>query len=289
MLSLAQRSGGRRTERSPEFGQITHNGCPNARARGDPHRRWLRRADRPARAGAAAADDVADFFLAELLFADSGSGATMELGRSARPPMLLLPAPRSGTGSSTNDRKFCSTDRRGACSRSRSAAAAGVLNDHAVFGQITHNGCPNARARGDPHRRWLRRADRPARAGAAAADDVADFFLAELLFADSGSGATMELGRSARPPMLLVPAPRSGTGSSTNDRKFCSTDSGGACFARAALRRPATERSQNLAELPIMVALTRAREATRIGGGCAEQTDRLEPVQRRLTTSPTSF
>ena len=230
MLSLAQRSGGRRTERSRVFGQVTHKGCPNARAQRRPRTSamWLRRADRPARAGAAAADDVADFFLAELLFADSGSGATMELGRSARPPMLL-PAPRSGTGSSTNDRKFCSTDRRGACSRSRAARRHGRRTERSpVFGQITHNGCPTARARGDPHRGWLRREDRPARAGAAAADDVADFFLAELLFADSGSGATMELGRSARPPML-PPAPRSSTGSSTNDRKFCSTDRRGAC------------------------------------------------------------
>ncbi len=43
------------------------------------------------------------------------------------------------------------------------------------------------------------------------------------------------------------------------------------------------------AELPIMVALTRTREATRIGGGCAKQTDRLEPALRLLATSPFSF
>ena len=178
----------------------------------------------------------------------------------------------------------------GALALARAAQRRPASERSRVFGQITHKGCPNARARGDPHRRWLRRADRPARAGAAAADDVADFFLAELLFADSGSGATMELGRSARPPMLLLPAPRSGTGSSTNDRKFCSTDRRGACSrSRSAAAAGVLNDHEYLAKLPIMVALTRAREATRIGGGCAEQTDRLEPVQRRLTTSPTSF
>ena len=63
-----------------------------------------------------------------------------------------------------------------ACSRSRSAAAAGVLNDHQYLAKLPIRVAPNARARGDPHRRWLRQADRPARAGAAAADDVADSF-----------------------------------------------------------------------------------------------------------------
>src|ERR1700720_2853459 len=53
----------------------------------------------------------------------------MELGRSARLPMRLLPAAGSATGSSTTDREFRSSDRGGACSRSRSAAAAASLND----------------------------------------------------------------------------------------------------------------------------------------------------------------
>jgi hypothetical protein len=38
-----------------------------------------------------------------------------------------------------------------------------------------------------------------------------------------------------------------------------------------------------------MALYTRAREATRIGGGCAEQTDRLEPALRLLATSRDSF
>ena len=45
----------------------------------------------------------------------------------------MVPAPiglKRGRGSSTTDRKFCSTDRGGARHRSRSAAAAAALNDH---------------------------------------------------------------------------------------------------------------------------------------------------------------
>jgi hypothetical protein len=40
--------------------------------------------------GAAASDDVAGFFLVNGV---GGFGATLEVWRSARPPMLLLPAP----------------------------------------------------------------------------------------------------------------------------------------------------------------------------------------------------
>ena len=42
-------------------------------------------------------------------------------------------------------------------------------------------------------------------------------------------------------------------------------------------------------ELILMALYTRAREATRIGSGCAEQTDRLEPALRLLATLPDSF
>src|ERR1700683_4845630 len=45
----------------------------------------------------------------------------------------MVPAPielKRGMGASTTDRKICSTYRGGACSRSRSAAAAAALNDH---------------------------------------------------------------------------------------------------------------------------------------------------------------
>ena len=41
------------------------------------------------------------------------------------------------TGSSTTDRKICSTVSGGACSRSRSAAAAAALNDHQNLAELT--------------------------------------------------------------------------------------------------------------------------------------------------------
>ena len=84
--------------RFQQFGEggfsVAHLGCGHARARQVPIpascETELRRADRPARADWAALRllvDVDIFILAELLFADSGSGATMALGRSA--PMLM--------------------------------------------------------------------------------------------------------------------------------------------------------------------------------------------------------
>ena len=172
------------------------NGALHARARGDHSIGCgLRRAERPARAGAAAADDVADFFLAELLFADS-VGATMELGRSARSVASRCGcwcrrrSSQRGTGSSTNDRKFCSTVSEGACSRSRSAAAAGVPNDQRYLAELAIMVPLRARARGDPQRLWteLRRAERPARAGAAAADRRRRFLFSGIVVRGSVRG-----------------------------------------------------------------------------------------------------
>ena len=51
------------------------------------------------------------------------------------------------TGSSTTDRKICSTDSGGACSRSFSAAAAAALNDHQNLAALTGIAAPT-RARG---------------------------------------------------------------------------------------------------------------------------------------------
>ena len=56
------------------------------------------------------------------------------------------------------DRKICSTDSGGACSRSRSAAATAALNDHQKLAALHHNSLPSrARAR----RRRFQRAVRP--------------------------------------------------------------------------------------------------------------------------------
>jgi hypothetical protein len=120
----------------------------------------------------------------------------MELGRSGR--SMTISAGAGGqalraTGSSTIDRKICSTDSKA----------------------IHHCRCPFAHARG-----WAARC-RPTCStcsgrlgGAAAAGRMmvrspaapSPVLFSGLLFADSGSGRTMELGRSARPTMMMMSA-----------------------------------------------------------------------------------
>src|SRR5271168_1491861 len=79
----------------------------------------------------------------------------MELGRSM---MSAGAGAARATGSSTTDRKICSTDSGGACSRSRSAAATTALNDHRNLARIHLIRCPYARERGA---RRFQRAVRP--------------------------------------------------------------------------------------------------------------------------------
>ena len=273
---LAQRCGDRGTERSSEFGSVDHIRCPHARARGarrfqraptqtDLHRPAGRRCgcwptspflfsgivvrrfggDDGARAIGADAD---------VGFAWSGAGA----GRAQR-----------GTGSSTTIGKSAAPTVGALSLRSRSAAAAAALNDHRnlaaliIFAALTR--AREARADSSELRRRPTCTGRLG--GAAAAGRRRHFFLAELLFADSG--ATMELGRSA--PMLTSASPgrwcrrRSSAGRYgviDNDRKFCSTDSGGAlACSRSAAATAALNDHRNLAALTIFAALTRAREA----------------------------
>src|ERR1700691_6051231 len=81
---------------------------------------------------------------------------------------------KRGMGSSTTDRKFCSTDRGSACPRSRSAAAAAALNDHLNLAAFYPIRCPQrARARRAPIPASTD-VDRPARAGWAALRLLAD-------------------------------------------------------------------------------------------------------------------
>src|ERR1700681_3285892 len=91
----------------------------------------------------------------------------------------------------------------------------------------------------------------------------------------------MELGRSGRSMMMSAGAGAArATGSSTTDRKICSTDSGGACSrSRSAAATAALHDHQNLAALIILSALTRARMA---GAGRAERPARAAWAARRL-------
>ena len=117
------------TERPSEFGRVHHDRCPHARARRAPIpascATELRRADRPARAGAAAVGRRRRFRFSGLLFADRGDDGAR--------PIVAVDADVGGRrrasaaryGVIATDRKICSTDSGGACSRSRSAAADG--------------------------------------------------------------------------------------------------------------------------------------------------------------------
>src|ERR1700683_1513803 len=98
----------------------------------------------------------------------------------------MVPAPielKRGMGSSTTDRKFCSTDRGGACSRSRSAAAAAALNDHRNLAAFdTFAAVSRAREARAGSGELRRKAPCSSRlGGAAAAGDVVIFVLAKLL------------------------------------------------------------------------------------------------------------
>src|ERR1700691_6299177 len=141
LLSLAQRCGSCGTERSSEFGSVYLTHCPHARARGARrYERALRQTDLlepPGRRRGcwstssflfsgivvgrlwSGADDGAQAVAADVGFAGSGRWRWCRRRSSA-----------ARYGVMTTDRKICSTYRGGACSRSRSAAAAAALNDH---------------------------------------------------------------------------------------------------------------------------------------------------------------
>ncbi len=131
---------------------------------------------------------------ADVGFAWSGGGDGAGAGRA-----------QPATGSSTTDRKICSTYSGGALPRSRSAAAAAALNDHQKLADLTMTRCPHApRARRSPipgDLRLKRNADRPAgrRCGCWSTSPL---LFSGLLFADSGR--TMELGSA---PMLTSASP----------------------------------------------------------------------------------
>ena len=148
------------------------------------------------------------------------------------------------TGSSTTDRKICSTD-SGALSALLSAAAAAARKDQRNLAAFTAFAALT-RAREAAPIPASSDADRPAPAGSAALRLLADVdsSFAELLFGRFGGGRW----RSGSAPMLMAASPGRGgdgagadraqpaTGSSTTDRKICSTDSGALSRARSALR-----------------------------------------------------
>ena len=145
------------TERSAEIGRFNHDSLP-LRARDPlepPGRRCARSASERAGVGARLASSIVApnrkslkwnrrrrrphhrrpaILFSGLLLADSGSGRRWSSGGSM---MSAGAGAARATGSSATDRKICSTDSGGACSRSRSAAATAALNDHQKLAALT--------------------------------------------------------------------------------------------------------------------------------------------------------
>ena len=150
----------------------------------------LRRADRPARAGAAAVGRRRHFFLADCCSQIRGDDGARPIGAiDDDVGGRRLPSAAS-YGVIATDRKICSTDSGGACSRSRSAAATAALNDHQKLAAYTMIAALTHAREAPPIpascATELRRADRPARAGAAAVGRRRHFFLADCCSQISG-------------------------------------------------------------------------------------------------------
>ena len=170
----------------------------------------------------------------------------MELGRSGRSMMMSAGAGGASAASYgviATDRKICSTDSGGACSRSRSAAAAAALNDHQKLAALHHDRCPHARARGAANSSELCDRAAPSRPTGSSRRcgcwSTSPFLFSGLLFADSGrrwSSADRAIdddvgGRRRRERSAA-------TGSSQQIGKSAALTVGALALARAALRRP---------------------------------------------------
>ena len=200
------------------------------------------------------------FLFSGLLFADSGRRwSSGDRWRS------LAPAAQRATGSSTTDRKICSTDSGGACSRSRSAAATAALNDHQNLAEFTFLAAlTRAReARADSascEPSCAEQTDRLEPAGRRCGCWPTSPFLfsgivVRRVRGDDGARAIDGDRRST-----AAGASAASYGVIDNDRKICSTDSGGACSrSRSAAATAALNDHQNLAALTYSLPL-RARE-----------------------------
>ena len=193
----------------------------------------------------------------------------MELGRSGRSMMMSAGAgaERSEVRGHRQQIGKSAALTVGALALARAALRRRALNDQQKLAALRHNRCPHARARGG--RRYQRVGRRPScaswssRLAARRAGRRRHFFLAELLFADSVRGddgaravgaiddddatsASPVVGGAGAGAARAQPA----TGSSTTDRKICSTDSGGACPRSRSAAAAARNDQQNLAALP---------------------------------------
>ena len=208
----------------------------------------LRRADRPARAGAAAAGRRRHFFLADccsqIRWGDDGARPIWaiddDVGGRRR-------ASAASYGVIATDRKICSTDSGGACSRSRRCGDRGTERSSEI-GRVTHTLYPHVRARGAADTSELCDRAAPSRPTGSSRRcgcwSTSPFLFSGLLFADFG--ATMELGRSGRSMMMSAGAggqAQPATGSSQQIGKSAALTVGALALARAGCGGRGTERS----------------------------------------------
>ena len=245
----------------------------------------LRRADRPARAGAAAVGRRRHFFLADCCSQIRGDDGARPIGAiDDDVGGRRLPSAAS-YGVIATDRKICSTDSGGACSRSRSAAATAALNDHQKLAAYTMIAALTHAREAPPIpascATELRRADRPARAGAAAVGRRRHFFLADCCSQIRGDDGARPIGAIDDDVGGRRLPSAASYGVIATDRKICSTDSGGACSrSRSAAATAALNDHQKLAAYTMIAALTHAREAPPIPASCATELRRADRPAR---------
>ena len=181
--------------------------------------------------GAAAADDVAGFFLVKQgvrIWGDYGSSGDHDRIVTLAPGELL------------------EYQQRSEILQHETAGGAGLprWNDQQNWPEL-----PQCRSHAHAQERFVLRSDRVRAAWfAAAADDVAGFLV---VVADLGRRWSSR--RSARPCRCRH---RGSYRVINNDRKFCSTDTAGGAWSRSR----SWNDQQNWPELPLIAALTRTRE-----------------------------
>src|ERR1035437_9232830 len=234
--------------RTSALGENWRERCPHARARGARRfQRALTQSDLLEPPGRRCGCWSTSPFRFSGLVRRFWFGATMELGRSMM--MSAGAGAARPTGSSTTDRKICSTDSGGACSRSFSAAAAAALNDHQNLAALTGIAAPTrARERGARRfQRALTQSDLLEPPGRRCGCWSTSPFRFSGLVRRFWFGATMELGR------LLSLVQRCGRCSTERSSEFGRVNRNRCPHARARARRAPIPASSD-AERPARAA-----------------------------------
>ena len=232
-------------------------------------------------------------------------GATMALGRSGRRCCGRCAGgdgagadrAQPATGSSTTDRKICSTD-SGALSRALSALRPLRIGKiSGIWQRLPLSLPPRARARRRRFQCALTQTDLLGPAGRRCGCwPTSPVLFSGIVVGRFRFGATMALGRSGRRCCgrgaggdgAGADRAQPATGSSTTDRKICSTDSGALSRALSALRPLRIGKISGIWQrLPLSLP-PRARARRRRFQCALTQTDLLGPAGRRCGCWPTS-